>query len=45
MSNPNVKELVRVFKIKGFSDEDIKMRFTEFAGLTEEFSEALRYVA
>jgi coenzyme F420-reducing hydrogenase gamma subunit len=45
MSNPNVKELVRVFKMKGFSDEDIKMRFTEFAGLTREFSEALRYVA
>jgi len=42
MSNPNIAEMVRTFKGKGFSDKDIKLRFTEYAGLSAEFSEGAR---
>ncbi|MBE0447888.1 MAG: oxidoreductase [Actinobacteria bacterium] len=42
MSNPNIAEMVRTFKGKGFSGKDIEMRFTEYAGLSAEFREGAR---
>lgn len=42
MSDPNIPEMVRTFKGKGFSDKDIELRFTEYAGLSPEFSEGAR---
>ncbi len=42
MSNPNIPEMVRTFKGKGFSAKDIEMRFTEYAGLSTEFNEGAR---
>ncbi len=42
MSNPNVEEMVDVFRLKGIADKDIEQRFTKFAGLTPTFAEGAR---
>lgn len=42
MTNPNIPEMVRTFKGKGFNEKEIFTRFTEYAGLSPEFSEGAR---
>ncbi|MCL5292336.1 MAG: hypothetical protein M1548_07405 [Actinobacteria bacterium] len=42
MTNPNIPEMVRTFKGKGFTEHEIFTRFTEYAGLSPEFSEGAR---
>ncbi|MHB0976524.1 MAG: NADH-quinone oxidoreductase subunit B family protein [Candidatus Aquicultorales bacterium] len=42
MTNPNIPEMVRTFKAKGFTDREIFCRFTEYAGLSPEFTEGAR---
>ncbi|MCL4499215.1 MAG: oxidoreductase [Chloroflexi bacterium] len=42
MSNPNIPEMVRTFKAKGFTDREIFTRFTEYAGQSPEFNEGAR---
>lgn len=42
MSDPNIPEMVRTFKGKGFNKKEIFTRFTEYAGQTPEFTEGAR---